>query len=189
LNCTVRDAVAPGSNVNGNVAPEIAKPTPVRVAALIVTVPVPVEDRISVWVDGELTGTLPNATFAALTLSVETGAANCRLKALELPAVLAVSVAIWELLTVDVVAVNGALLAPAGTITDAGTATAFILLAKAMAWPPAAAAAFKVTAQSVALPAVMEALAQSNCFTCGTALPVSLILLELFVVELVLNVS
>jgi hypothetical protein len=85
------------------------------------------------------------------------------------------------------VAVNGAPLAPAGTITDAGTPTASVLLARPTARPPVAAAEFRVTLQPVELPAVIDAFVQLSFLTSGIALPVSLTFLEF--VELALTAS
>jgi hypothetical protein len=60
---------------------------------------------------------------------------------------LAVNVAVCAVVTVETVAVNPALTAPAGIVTAAGTVTALLLLATFTANPPAAAAAFSVIVQ------------------------------------------
>jgi hypothetical protein len=63
-------AVWPALSVSGNEAPLIEKPAPDTVADEIVTAEPPVELSVRLWVDGEFTFTLPNATIAELTLSV-----------------------------------------------------------------------------------------------------------------------
>ena len=64
--------------MTGNAAPKSVNPAPASVAPLIVTGAVPVEVKVTDWVVGVLTKTLPNATFVALMLSVGTAAFNCR---------------------------------------------------------------------------------------------------------------
>ena len=65
----------------GNVAPDIVKPLPVSVAALIVTGAVPLEVKVTdCGVAAVFTTTLPKARLVALTLSVGTAAFNCRAK-------------------------------------------------------------------------------------------------------------
>lgn len=122
----------------------------------------------------ELTATLPNATLAALMLNVGTEAFNVRLKLLALLVVLAVSVAVCLAVTDVTLAANTTLVAPLGTMTDAGTDTIFVLLANATDMPVLEAALFRVTVQE-SVPAPVIALdVQLNCFTCGTALACSL---------------
>ena len=73
---------------------------------------------------------------------------------------MAVSVTVCVELTAVVVAVKVALVAPAGTVTVAGTATVLLLLARFTVNPPAAAAVFSVTVQ-LSVPALLtELLAQ-----------------------------
>jgi len=78
----------------------------------------------------------------------------------ELPSVLAVMVAVWADVTALTMAEKLAVVAPAGTVTEAGTVTALLLLASVTACPPVGAAELSVTVQlSVAAP-VMEPFAQ-----------------------------
>jgi hypothetical protein len=65
-------------------------------------------------------------------------------------------------LTDDAVAVNPALVAPAGTVTADGTVTALLLLARLTARPPLPAAAFSVTVQVSAADPNRALLAQLN---------------------------
>ena len=72
----------------------------------------------------------------------------------------AVSVALCVVVTAETVAVNPALVAPAGTVTDPGTVTALLLLERLTVRPPVPAAADRLTVQA-SLPApVNELLAQ-----------------------------
>ncbi|MGB6746014.1 MAG: hypothetical protein WBE38_20360, partial [Terracidiphilus sp.] len=69
----------------------------------------------------------------------------------------AVSVAVCAVETAAAVAEKLAVVAPAATVTEAGTATEELLLARLTENPPVAAAAFRVTVQaSVAAPVTEE---------------------------------
>jgi hypothetical protein len=73
--------------------------------------------------------------------------------------------------TAETLAVKAALFAPAGTVTDAGTATAPLLLAKLTGRPPASAAAFSVTVQLSVPAPVIDPLVQASPLSTGTPLP------------------
>jgi len=83
-----------GFKVIGKVAPETVKPLPVMVAALTVTAPVPVEDRVMVCVAAVLTLMLPKVRLEELTLSVITDVPNCRTRVLATLLALAVNVTV-----------------------------------------------------------------------------------------------
>jgi len=188
-NCTYKVVDCPGFSVAGKAPPERVKPVPVIAAEFTVTGSNPVDVRVTACVAGVFKFTFPKVRLVALIESVGTDAFNCKLKLCEAPVVLAVSTAVWELVTGEAIAVNDALVALAGTIIDAGSVTALELLAKATARPPAGAVEFKVTEQvSVPLPVIALA-TQLNFFTCETAFAVSLIFLFEFVVEFELSVS
>ncbi len=68
-NCTFSVTDWVGFKVTGNVAPDIVKPVPVRVPALMVTGDVPVEVNVTGWVDDVLTVTSPNVRLAALIVN------------------------------------------------------------------------------------------------------------------------
>jgi hypothetical protein len=88
------------------------------------------------------------------------------------PPALAVSVAVCAVLTVETAAWKLALVAPAATVTEAGTVTAVELLDRLTTWPPVGAAAFNVTVQLSFAALVSEALAHVRLL--GIACPVPL---------------
>jgi hypothetical protein len=101
---------------------------------------------------------------------VGTAAASCRAKVFVTPLALAVNVTVCAVLTDETVAVNVALLAPAATVTVAGTVTAELLLARRTANPLLAAALFNFTVQ-VSVPApVIDPLAQLSPVSVGSPL-------------------
>jgi hypothetical protein len=119
-----------GFRVRGKLAPETVKPVPATVAALTVTAAVPVEDRVNVCVVAVFAFTLPKARLEVLTLNVDTEAPNSSAKVCATPPRLAVSVEACTEVTGETLAVKSALFAPAGIVTEAGTTTALLLLAK-----------------------------------------------------------
>jgi len=74
------------------------------------------------------TGMLPKAMLVVLTLIVDTTAFRLMAKLLDTPAELAVTVTFCAEPTAETAAVNPALVAPAATVTEAGTPTAVLLL-------------------------------------------------------------
>jgi hypothetical protein len=82
---------------------------------------------------------------------------SCSAKVLATLLALAVSVTVWAVLTEDTVAVKLAVVDPAATVTEAGTVTAELLLARLTANPPLGAAPLRVTVQlSVPAPVIDE---------------------------------
>jgi len=145
---TVKVAVvAPAGIVTeaGTVAAEFAELSgtvrpPVGAAALIVTVPV------------EL---LPPATEVGLRLSAVTiGALTVRVVAFVLPLSLAWSVTEVFVATGVVVTVKVALVAPAATVTEAGTVAAALPEVSATTWPPAGAGDARATVPVELVPPV-----------------------------------
>jgi hypothetical protein len=159
-NCAVKIAVWAGDRVSGNVTPEMLKPVPVTVAALIVMAAVPEEVKVTVCVAGVLTATLPKARLDALRLRVDTAAFSCRAKLSEMLPAVAVNVAVWAEVTAETVAVNDALDDPAATVTEAGWVTAESLLARLTANPPLGAAAESATVHASVPAPVMDPLLQ-----------------------------
>lgn len=82
------------------------------------------------------------------------------------------------MVTDDAVAVNTALLAPAGMVTETGTVAAALLLDKVTACPPVGAVAFNVTVQEEVAPAARELLAQARVLIKGIPAPVRLMAVE-----------
>lgn len=130
--------------------PASVNPVPFTAAEFTVTEAVPVDDRVTDCVAAEFTETLPNATVVALMLRVATVAAggfNFRLTVLETLLALAVTVTVCADVTEETVALNAALVAFAGTVTEDGTATELLLLDRATAMPLLGAAAVSATVQ------------------------------------------
>ncbi len=178
-NCTLRVAVWPEFKVNGKVAPDTVNPFPETLAALTITGEEPVDESVTDCVDGMPTATLPKATLVELMERVaRPGLLGVRLRAnvLFTPLALDVSVTVCAEVTAATVTVNPAVVALAGTVTEAGTVAAALLLARLTATPPLGAAAARVTVQaSVPLPA-SEALAHESPLSAdgGAATPVPL---------------
>ena len=78
----------------------------------------------------------------------------------------------WAVITAETVALKVAVVAPAGTVTDAGTVTATLLLARLTASPPVGAAAFTVTVQASVPAPAMELLVQVTADGTGVPVPV-----------------
>src|ERR1700683_5267412 len=92
------------------------------------------------------------------------------------------------MLTEDALAVNPALAAPAGTVTEDGTVTALLLLARLTTRPPLPAAALRVTVQVSAADPIRALLLQLNelkfVVLAAAPVPLRLITAELPVEEL-----
>jgi hypothetical protein len=168
-NCRFSVTLFPGFNVIGNEAPGMLNPVPVNAAELIVTAAVPLEVNVTDCVAGVFRLTAPKATLLLLRLSVAVVAFNWSANVFATPPAVAVSVAVCAVLTAAAVAVNAALDDPAATVTDAGTVTALLLLAR-LTVVAVVAAAVSVTVHasvpapvSVALPHVTPLSAAGAC--------------------------
>ena len=172
-NCRFRVAVAPGFSVIGNVTPDIVKPDPPIVPALMVSAEVPDEVSVTVCVTGVFRFTLPNATVVALTFNAGPLAFSCRANVFVTPPAAAVSVAVVAVVTAVAVAVNEAVDALAATVTEAGTVTALLLLESVIASPPVPAGALSVTVQASVVAPVSDAFVHETALsTPGAAVPV-----------------
>lgn len=121
------------------------------------------------------TGTFPKLMLDALNESVGTAALSCSAWVAEAPLAIAVSIAVWVVVTAATVAVNPVEVAPAGTVTDAGTVTALLLLVRFTISPPGPAAAVSITVQAPLPAPVNELVAQLRALSApGAALPVPL---------------
>lgn len=173
-----------GFNVIGNVVPPAVKPVPAIESALIVRAEFPVEESVSVCVAAEFTFTLPNEMPVELTVSLAAEASSCSENVAAAAPVLAVSMTDCVEFAGDTLAVKLALLAPAATVTCAGTLTSELLLASPMVNPPLAAGVFTVTVQLSVPDPTMELFAQFNAVSAGTPVPLRPTTVELPIDEL-----
>ena len=165
------------------------KPVPATVAALTVTAAVPVEDRVNVCVVAVFTLTLPKDKLDELTLSVGAEAPSDRAKVLDTLPALAVRVADCAVPTDETVAVKLAVVEPTATVTEAGTVTVELLLARLTVNPPVAAAAFSVTVQLSVPAPVIEPLVQLSALSTATPVPLRPTTVEVPLEELLVRVS
>jgi hypothetical protein len=93
------------------------------------------------------------------------------------------------MVTEETVAVKAAVVAPAATVTEAGTVTVELLLARLTVNPPVAAAAFRVTVQLSVPDPVNEPLVQLSALSTGTPVPLRLTTVEVPPEELLVRVS
>ena len=93
------------------------------------------------------------------------------------------------MLTDKTVAVKLAVVAPAATVTEAGTVTAELLLATPTANPPLAAATFSFTVQLSVPAAVIDALVQVKPLNTGVPDPVRLTTVDVPLDELLVKVN
>jgi hypothetical protein len=101
-----------------------------------------------------------------------------------------VTVAVCAVVTADAVAVNDAVVAPAATSTEDGTANASLLLARPTFRPPVSAGAVSVTTQaSVPAPVIVPLAHVSPLSTPGAVVPVPLRLIAAVAPEDALLVS
>jgi hypothetical protein len=173
-NETFSVAVCPGFSVVGNASPEMLNPVPVTDPELMVSGAVPVDVIRTDCVDVVFTVTFPKATLVEAIVHAPEIAFSCNDVALLTPAAVAVIVAVCAVLTAEAVAVNAALVALAGTVTEAGTVSAELLLASATANPPLGAAAVRLTVQASVTAPVSEALLQFTPASAAGATPVPL---------------
>jgi hypothetical protein len=92
-------------------------------------------------------------------------------------------------LTEETAAEKAALVAPAATVTVAGTVTELLLLARLTVKPPLGAAAFRETVQASVPAPVMEAFVQESTVSTGTPVPLRLTAADPLVEELLTMVS
>jgi hypothetical protein len=92
-------------------------------------------------------------------------------------------------LTDETVAVKLAVVAPAATVTEAGTITAELLLATPTANPPLAAATFSVTVQLSVPAPVIDAVLQVKPLNAGVPEPLRLITVDVPLDELLVKVN
>ena len=93
------------------------------------------------------------------------------------------------MLAADTMAEKLPVVDPAATVTEAGTVTAELLLARFTANPPLAAATFSVTVQLSVPAPVIDPLVQLSPLNTGKPVPLRLIKVEVPLKELLVNVS
>ena len=93
------------------------------------------------------------------------------------------------MLTDEMVAVKLAVVAPEATVTEAGTVTAELLLARPTANPPLAAATFSVTVQLSVPAPVIDPLLQVNPLNAGVPEPLRLTTVDVPLDELLVKVN
>jgi len=165
--------------VTGKFTPDIEKPVPASIPALMVSAAVPEEvSVIDCGVAALFTFTLPKLRLSALSVSPGAEAFNCTAKLSVTLAAVAVSVAACAVLTAVTAALNVALGEPAATLTVDGTVTALLLLARLTVNPPVAAAAFSVTVQLSVPDPVNESVVQLSPLNTGTPVPLREMVVE-----------
>jgi hypothetical protein len=119
------------------VIPDWANPVPETATLLMVTGPVPPDVSWTVFVAAVFRLTLPKATLLApsvrAAVAVLLAGFSCSAKDCELLPFEAVNIAVCALVTAADVAGKFTLVVPEGIVTDAGTATALLLLARVTA--------------------------------------------------------
>jgi len=164
----VRVAVCPGLSVRGRLMPESAKPVPVTEMLLRARDAVPVEVSVTVLVVGVLRAEVPKAALELLRVRAGVVAFRVRAQAFEMLPAEAVKVAVCAAETAAAVAVKVALDAPAGMVTEAGKATALVLLARVTV-VAAVAAPLRETVQASVPAPVRVALVQETALRAGAA--------------------
>ncbi len=174
-NVSVTVIVWPGFKVSGRLGEEAEKPLPVAVMDVTVTAAVPLEVSVTVCVVGVFTAAPPNEILVAFRVSPDAAAFSCSETAFDVVPVVAVSVADCALVTEAAFAVNVALAAVAGTVTELGTVTALLLLLRDTVTPTVGAEPDRLTVHVSASDPVIEVLPQFTALTVGiTVVPVPL---------------
>jgi len=174
-NVRVTVVACPGFRVRGKPIGDIENPLPVTAMELTVTAAEPLEVNVTLWVVGVFTTTLPNGMLVAFTVSLGVPAFSCSETVREVLPVVAVSVTDCVLVTEAAFAVNTALVAVAGTVIEAGTVTALLLLLSETLRPPVGAEPERFTVHVSASAPVMEVLPHDSALTVGaTVVPVPL---------------
>jgi hypothetical protein len=115
------------------------------------------------------TDTLPKARLPVLRVSVGFATSTSMSAVSETLPALAVSVTSCDAVTAEAAAWNCALVAPASTVTEAGTVRTALLLERLMVMPPLAAAALKLTEQESDVSSRIELLLQVRELSTGPA--------------------
>ena len=120
---------------------------------------------MTTWLVGVFRFTFPKLRFVSLSDQPAFAAFNSSEVVSLTPSAVAVIVAVVAVLTADAVTVNGALVAPEGTVTDAGTVTTELLLASTTANPLLGASAVRLTEHASVPAPVSDPLAQETALS------------------------
>ena len=162
-------------SVAGRLRGEIEKPLPLTITEFTVTAAVPDEVRVTVCVVALLTTMAPNEMLLAFRLRTGFAAFSCRDADFDVLPAVAIKVTVCAVATAVMLAENDALVAVAGTVIEAGTVTALLLLVTETLTPPVGAEPDRLTVQVSVSEPVMEALLQVKPLTVGaTVVPVPL---------------
>lgn len=129
----------------------------------------PTEFSVMVCVTGLFSEVEPKARLLALTLMVETTPVRLTTKEADVAAEVAFKVALCVAPTAETLAVNAALVAPEGMVTEAGTATFVLLLERVTANPVLGAAAESLMVQASLTNPETDALPQETALTPAVA--------------------
>ena len=170
---TANAAVCFGLRVSGKVRPlEIAKPLPAIEAAVMVSGMFPDEVSVSDCVIAVFVRTLPNARPVELTFSAAVGTFRLSFRLADTPFAVPVRVAVCAVVTAEAVTMKTAVADPLGTVMDAGTVTALLLLERSTVKPPLPAAEVRVTLQDSVTAPVSDVLLQETTLSAGGTWPV-----------------
>ena len=151
------------------------KAEPAMTAELTVSVPVPLEVSVTDCVVGVFRLMLPNERLLVLRVIAGTDALNCRPKLVEMPTAVAVRFTVCAEVTAETVAVKPVLVAFAGIVTEAGTVTAELLLARLTVIPLLGAVPFSETVQESDPAPVIEELVHKIPLRVARPVPLRLI--------------
>jgi hypothetical protein len=188
-NSTVMVADWFGFSVTEEPPPVIVKPVPLIDGELTATGEPPVEVSVTDCVVGVFRLTSPKEMLVVLMVSVGVDALNCSVKFSETLPARAVNVTVAALENAETVAEKLAVVAPAATVTEVGTETELLLLARPTVNPPLGAAALTVTVQLSVPAPVIEALVQESPVSTGTPVPLKAIVVEVPAEELLDKVN
>lgn len=125
---------------------------------------------LNVTVQASVPDPVMDALLQIRELNKGVAAPTCRAKLLETAPAEAVRVTAWLVLTCDTLAVNAALVALAGTVTDEGTETATLLLDRLTTSPPLGATPLRETVHASVPDPVTEALLHDSALNVETVL-------------------
>jgi hypothetical protein len=133
-----------------------------------------VEVKVIELVADAPTATLPKAILVVLIVNPEVPAWACKIVVAATWFAVAVKVDDWLVATDETLATNAAEVAPEGMVTDAGTATAALLLTRLTVCPVVRAAPLKLTEHETEAGPTMALLLQASPLKTGIPVPLRL---------------